>query len=78
MGNDLLIKLFNRFFILLVVSLLHQLYLFEYVYMGRINVDVFLCCFIFFQSVNYIIGKNKSTCDLFYLVSFISYNSLLL
>ena len=50
MGNDLLIKLFNRFFILLVVSLLHQLYLFEYVYMGRINVDIFFMLFYLFQS----------------------------
>lgn len=63
MGDDLLVKLFNRFFILLVVSLLHQLYLFEYVYMGRINVDIFFMLFYLFQSPP---PKNKSTCDLFY------------
>ena len=43
MGNDLLIKLFNRFLILLVVSLLLQFMQFEYVYMGQINVDASYC-----------------------------------
>lgn len=50
MGDDLLIKLFNRFLILLVVSLLLQFMQFEYVYMGRRTVYCFNLRFLYSES----------------------------